>query len=49
MPVPQIIIDTNVLIAELRSRNGSAFQLLKLVGSQQFDIHLSVPLVLEYE
>jgi len=49
MPVPQIIIDTNVLIAGLRSRNGSAFQLLKLVGSQQFDIHLSVPLVLEYE
>lgn len=49
MPVPQIVIDTNVLITGLRSRNGSAFQLLKLVGSQQFDIHLSVPLVLEYE
>ena len=49
MPVPQIVIDTNVIAAGLRSRNGSAFQLLKLVGSEQFDIHLSVPLVLEYE
>lgn len=49
MPVPQIVIDTNVIVAGLRSRNGSAFHLLELVGSEQFDIHLSVPLVLEYE
>lgn len=49
MPVPQIVIDTNVIVAGLRSRNGSAFRLLERVGSQQFDIHLSVPLVLEYE
>lgn len=49
MSVPQIVIDTNVIVAGLRSRNGSAFRLLTLVGSQQFGIHLSVPLVLEYE
>ncbi|MBW4481765.1 MAG: putative toxin-antitoxin system toxin component, PIN family [Tildeniella torsiva UHER 1998/13D] len=49
MPVPQIVIDTNVIVAGLRSRNGSAFRLLERVGCQQFDIHLSVPLVLEYE
>uniref|UniRef100_B8HKR5 PilT protein domain protein n=1 Tax=Cyanothece sp. (strain PCC 7425 / ATCC 29141) TaxID=395961 RepID=B8HKR5_CYAP4 len=49
MPVPQIVIDTNVIVAGVRSRNGSAYQLLKLVGSGLFDIHLSVPLVLEYE
>jgi putative PIN family toxin of toxin-antitoxin system len=49
MSVPQIVIDTNVVVAGLRSRNGRAFQLLKLVGTGQFDIHLSVPLVLEYE
>ncbi|MGA9377835.1 MAG: putative toxin-antitoxin system toxin component, PIN family [Phormidium sp.] len=49
MPIPQIVIDTNVIVAGLRSRNGSAFRLLQLVGSEQFDIHLSVPVVLEYE
>lgn len=49
MSVPQIVLDTNVIIAGLRSRNGSAFQLLTLVGSERFNIHLSVPLVLEYE
>ncbi|MBE2236356.1 MAG: putative toxin-antitoxin system toxin component, PIN family [Caldilineaceae bacterium] len=45
----QIVIDTSVLVAGLRSRNGYAFQLLSLVGTETFDIHLSVPLVLEYE
>jgi len=48
MPLPQIVIDTNVIVAGLRSRRGSAFQLLVLIGTNQFDIHLSVPLVLEY-
>jgi len=48
MPLPQVVIDTNVIIAGLRSRRGSAFQLLILIGTEQFDIHLSVPLVLEY-
>jgi len=49
MPIPQIVIDTNVVVAGLRSRNGSAFRLLGLVDSEQFKINLSVPLVLEYE
>ncbi|XPM59887.1 MAG: putative toxin-antitoxin system toxin component, PIN family [Leptolyngbya sp. IPPAS B-1204] len=49
MSVPQIVIDTNVIVAGLRSRNGSAFRLLTLLGSGQFEIHLSVPLVLEYD
>jgi putative PIN family toxin of toxin-antitoxin system len=48
MSIPQIVIDTNVVVAGLRSRRGSAFQLLTLIGTGQFDIHLSVPLVLEY-
>jgi len=46
---PQVVLDTNVLVAGLRSRRGSAFRLLSLVGMGQFDIHLSVPLVFEYE
>jgi len=45
----QVVIDTNVLVSGLRSRRGSAFRLLTLVGTGQFDIHLSVPLVFEYE
>ena len=49
MPLPHIVIDTNVMVAGLRSRRGSAFRLLTLVGTGRFDIHLSVPLVLEYE
>ena len=48
MPLPQVVIDTNVIVAGLRSRLGSAFQLLTLIDTGQFDIHLSVPLVLEY-
>jgi putative PIN family toxin of toxin-antitoxin system len=48
MPIPQIVLDTNVVVSGLRSRRGSAFQLLTLVGTQSFTIHLSVPLVLEY-
>jgi len=48
MPLPQIVIDTNVIVSGLRSRRGSAFQLLTLIDTGQFDIHLSVPLVLEY-
>ncbi|MEG3848139.1 putative toxin-antitoxin system toxin component, PIN family [Microcoleus sp. herbarium19] len=48
MPIPQIVIDTNIIVSGLRSRQGSAFRLLELVGTGAFDIHLSVPLVLEY-
>ncbi len=49
MTTTQVVIDTNVLVSGLRSRRGSAFRLLTLVGMGQFDIHLSVPLVFEYE
>jgi len=42
-------MDTNVLVAALRSRRGAAFKLLTLVGRGHFDFALSVPLVLEYE
>ena len=46
---PNIVLDTNVLIAALRSDAGSANRLFLLIGENQFDISLSVPLVLEYE
>ena len=46
---PSIVLDTNVLIAGLRSRNGASFQLLSLIGEAEFELDVSVPLVLEYE
>ena len=49
MPPKQIVIDTNVLVAGLRSRTGYAFDLLQDVDTGTFGIHLSVPLVMEYE
>lgn len=45
----QIVLDTNVLYAGLRSRRGASFKLLKQLNSRRFEINLSVPLVLEYE
>lgn len=44
------MIDTNVIVAGLRSKRGASFLLLSLVGkTQSFEISLSVPQVLEYE
>jgi len=48
MSLPQVVIDTNVIVAGLRSRRGSAFRLLTLIDTGHYDIHFSVPLVLEY-
>jgi putative PIN family toxin of toxin-antitoxin system len=44
-----IILDTNVLVAALRSRRGASFALLSWVGTKRFNLSLSVPLVFEYE
>lgn len=46
--LPHIVIDTNVLVSALRSRDGTAFRLLELIPRKKFQIHLSVPLVMEY-
>jgi putative PIN family toxin of toxin-antitoxin system len=45
----RIVIDTNVLIAALRSPSGASFQVLRLIGGGDFELAISVPLVLEYE
>jgi len=46
---PRVVVDTNVLVAGLRSRRGASFRLLSEVGKGRFEMALSVPLVLEYE
>ena len=49
MSVPNVVIDTNVIIAALRSKKGASNKLLSLVGTSKFEIHDSVALILEYE
>jgi putative PIN family toxin of toxin-antitoxin system len=49
MKEPKVVIDTNVLIAALRSKRGASFKLLSLIGRGVFSYAVSVPLVLEYE
>jgi len=48
MSLLQVVIDTNVIIAGLRSTKGSSYRLLQLIGKGLFDINISVPLILEY-
>jgi putative PIN family toxin of toxin-antitoxin system len=49
MSTPQIVIDTNVFVAALRSRRGASYKLLTLIDSGKFAANVSVPLVLEYK
>ena len=45
----QVVIDTNVFVSALRNDTGASFFLLTLVGKNEFEINLSVPLLLEYD
>ncbi len=49
MAIPLVVLDTNVLVAAIRSRRGASFRVLEEVGTGAFEIAVSVPLVLEYE
>lgn len=46
---PDVILDTNVLLTALKSSQGTSFRLLSMVGSGRFQLHISAPLVAEYE
>ena len=45
----EAVLDTSVLIAALRSRNGASFELLRRVGQPGWRLHVSTALLLEYE
>ena len=45
----KVILDTNILLSGLQSRQGQSYKLLTLLYENRFRIVLSVPLVLEYE
>lgn len=44
-----IILDTNVIVIALKSSRGSSFRLLSLLEQDLFTVHVSTPLVTEYE
>ena len=44
-----IVIDTNVVIAALRSRRGASFALLELIDAKMFRANLSHALASEYQ
>ncbi len=46
---PDIVLDTNVLVAALKSSQGTSFRLLSLLERDLFTVHVSTPLVTEYE
>jgi putative PIN family toxin of toxin-antitoxin system len=45
----RIVLDTDVMVAALRSNAGASRQLLIHALTRRFDLLLSVPLMLEYE
>jgi putative PIN family toxin of toxin-antitoxin system len=47
--VPRVVVDTSVIVAAVRSRQGASFALVSEIGKGEFDIAVSVPLILEYE
>ena len=47
--VPRIIVDTNILVAATRNRNGPSFALMQLVRAHNILICCSPALFLEYE
>lgn len=49
MALRDIVLDTNVLLSALQSSRGTSFRLLSLVPEQRFRLHVSTPLVAEYE
>ena len=45
----RLVLDTNVLVAGLRSRRGASYRILQLIEQGTVTPVLSVPLVFEYE
>jgi predicted nucleic acid-binding protein len=45
----QIVIDTNILVAAMRSKHGASYRLLSQLGDRRWRPNLTVAVVLEYE
>ena len=45
----KIVLDTSVLVAAVRSRNGASFQLVSMLPSAKFEIALTVAVYTEWQ
>ena len=45
----QVVLDTRVLVAAVRSSQGASFRILQLVGDPRWELNLSPALLFEYE
>ncbi|HEY5233777.1 MAG TPA: putative toxin-antitoxin system toxin component, PIN family [Verrucomicrobiae bacterium] len=45
----QVVLDTNVLVAAIRSPRGASYRVLQLVGDARWKMNLSPGLLFEYE
>lgn len=45
----QIVVDTNVLFAGLRSTRGASYKLLSILNDKRWQVNISTTLMLEYE
>ncbi len=48
-PPYQIVVDTNVLIAGLRSKRGASYRFLTLLNNDRWQLNISTALIFEYE
>lgn len=49
MKLSNIVMDTCVLVAALRSKRGASHRFMMMIGKSKFRIHVSVSLTMEYE
>src|SRR5260370_29513270 len=45
----EVVLDTNVLVAALRSKRGASYELVRSIGQADWRLNISVALALEYE
>ena len=45
----RIVIDTNIIVSALKSKNGFSYNLLSIIDDDRFKVSISVPVILEYE
>lgn len=45
----ELVLDTNILVAALRSKLGASNKLIRSTGTGRWRLNISVPLALEYE
>ncbi|HLI83085.1 MAG TPA: putative toxin-antitoxin system toxin component, PIN family [Bryobacteraceae bacterium] len=49
MKAREVVFDTNVLVAAFRSKRGASHELVRLIGTAELRLNVSVALALEYE